>query len=159
MQPIPNTVDWSATAAWIALAISIITPTVSLVLNNIHQQKLKRLELKYKSGVEHYHLCKKAYEEFINNVSPLVCTGFGGSNYNQSYRNLFLYVPARYWKNLQSLDQAIEQGSDNKKELLDEVIKILATLLQKQQTQIQELACIPGLLASIRNRLNRANKT
>ncbi|CUP51876.1 hypothetical protein [Enterocloster clostridioformis] len=45
MPNIPNNTDWSATAAWIALAISIITPTISLLLNNIHQRKLKQLEL------------------------------------------------------------------------------------------------------------------
>ena len=159
MHSTSSTINWNATAAWIALAISIITPTISLLLNNIHQRKLKRLELKYKSGVEHYLLCKKAYEEFINNVSPLVCTGFGGSNYYQSYGNLFLYVPARYWENLEALNQAIKQSTENREALLDEVIKILAALLQKQQTQIQELACIPGLLASIRNRLIHANRT
>ena len=40
--------------------------------------------------------------------------------------------------------------------LKDKNIKIS---LQKQQTQSQELACIPGLLASIRNRLIHANRT
>ena len=37
-------IDWSATAAWIALIISVITPSISLLLNNIHQRKLKKLE-------------------------------------------------------------------------------------------------------------------
>ena len=49
MPNIPNNTDWSATSAWIALAISIITPTISLLLNNIHQRKLKQLELQTKN--------------------------------------------------------------------------------------------------------------
>ena len=41
-----NTIDWNATAAWIALAVSIITPAISLLLNNIHQRKLKENRIK-----------------------------------------------------------------------------------------------------------------
>lgn len=152
--------DWNATAAWIALAISIITPTISLLLNNIHQRKLKRMELKHNSKVEYFHLCKNAYEEFINQISSYAITCVGSvPAYYRSYQNLFLYVPSKYWGDLYALNQAIEQASNNKMELMDSIIKILASLLQEQQTQIQELACIPDLLSPIRNRLNRANKT
>lgn len=39
-----NNYDWNTAAVWIALAISIITPTISLIMSNIHQRKLKKLE-------------------------------------------------------------------------------------------------------------------
>lgn len=55
--------DWNASAAWIALAISIITPTISLLLNNLHQRKLKRLELRHqKNGV--LSKAKRGVQEF-----------------------------------------------------------------------------------------------
>ena len=35
--------DWSAIAAWIALAISIVTPAITTLLTNRHQLKLHKL--------------------------------------------------------------------------------------------------------------------
>ena len=59
-----NTIDWNATAAWIALAVSIITPAISLLLNNIHQRKLKETELKNA-------LIIKQYDEMKNVIMTL----------------------------------------------------------------------------------------
>lgn len=36
-----NTIDWNATAAWIALAVSTVTPTISLLLSNNPSKKAK----------------------------------------------------------------------------------------------------------------------
>ena len=38
-------IDWSATAAWIALAISIISPAITTILTNRHQLKLRELDI------------------------------------------------------------------------------------------------------------------
>lgn len=38
-------IDWSATAAWIALAISIISPAITTILANRHQLKLRKLDI------------------------------------------------------------------------------------------------------------------
>ena len=53
MPSVPNNVDWSATAAWIALVISIIgtvaSPLITTVLTNRHQLKLRALDIKQNS--------------------------------------------------------------------------------------------------------------
>lgn len=41
-------IDWSATAAWIALAISIISPAITTILTNRHQLKLRELDIQEK---------------------------------------------------------------------------------------------------------------
>lgn len=41
-------IDWSATAAWIALAISIISPAITTILTNRHQLKLRKLDIQEK---------------------------------------------------------------------------------------------------------------
>lgn len=64
-----NTIDWNATAAWIALAVSIVTPTISLLLSNIHQRKLKKLELKNALILlQPYSLLPCQYDMMQNNV-------------------------------------------------------------------------------------------
>lgn len=51
-KPIMTPMDWSATAAWIALAISIVgtiaSPIINSILNNRYQLKLHNLDLKNK---------------------------------------------------------------------------------------------------------------
>ena len=37
-------IDWSATAAWIVLGASIISPIVVAVINNLHQRKMYTLQ-------------------------------------------------------------------------------------------------------------------
>ena len=59
-----NTIDWNATAAWIALAVSIVTPTISLLLSNIHQRKLKKLELKNALILKQYGEMESAIIEY-----------------------------------------------------------------------------------------------
>ena len=45
-----NGIDWSATAAWIALVISIVgtvaSPLITSALNNRHQKKMRELDIK-----------------------------------------------------------------------------------------------------------------
>ena len=98
MPNIPNNTDWSATAAWIALAISIITPTISLLLNNIHQRKLKQLELQHETSTDYYKQCKETYENFITqDSSHLYSLGGNQIDYERAYQKLFLYIPKEHW--------------------------------------------------------------
>lgn len=103
--------DWSASAAWIALAISIITPAVSLLLNNLHQRKMKRLELRHQKEMSYY----------------------------QKQSEVFMYVPCEYWDLLISFDEAVRSRDADKSKanaLYLDVTKILASLLQGQRKQI-----------------------
>ncbi|GEM_PF-2387199 len=43
--PVRPLIDWSATAAWIALLVAIVSPIVTAIINNHHQIKLKKMEL------------------------------------------------------------------------------------------------------------------
>lgn len=137
MQVIPNTTNWNDSAAFFALIIAIITPAITLLLNNIHQRKLKKLEIKYKSERDYYHLCKLAYEDFIKQASSyiLYCCGDGAAYY-RAYNNLFLYVPAEYWKDLGELDQIMSSPLEDKSASLNNITKTLAWLLREQRARI-----------------------
>lgn len=90
-----NTIDWNATAAWIALAVSIITPAISLLLNNIHQRKLKETELKNALIIKQYDEMKNVIIEYHKCVSTKLHMISAGaiSEYELAYRKLFLFVP------------------------------------------------------------------
>lgn len=134
-----NTIDWSATAAWIALAVSIVTPTISLLLNNIHQRKLKKLELKHSLRLESYHQMEKVFNDFLDNVSSkLHFVGSHSKEYELAYHKLFLYVPKEYWQTLKIFNEIILTNSDSDaiQEQYLKVTEILASLLQETQKQI-----------------------
>lgn len=134
--PTSPSIDWSASAAWIALVISIITPSISLLLNNIHQRKLKKLELLHLKEIEYYHQCKEAYENFIHqSASQLYSIGGNRIDYERAYQKLFLYIPSTYWDKLKDLNKAIISKSDSTISY-NEFTEILATLLQTQQKRI-----------------------
>lgn len=133
---IATSIDWSATAAWIALIISVITPSISLLLNNIHQRKLRKLELLHLKEIEYYHQCKEAYENFIQqSASQLHSMGGNRIDYERAYQKLFLYTPSAHWDKLKDLNTAIISKSDTTI-LYNEFTEILATLLQTQQKRI-----------------------
>lgn len=131
-------IDWNATAAWIALAVSIITPTVSLFINNRHQRKLKQLELLNQKATEFYSKQCDVFTKYLRHVTNHVYSiSSDFFEYNTSYHELFMYVPQEHWSLLTSLDAAIKSKDKQKIEpLYLEVTKTLALILQEQQKQI-----------------------
>lgn len=134
-----NSYDWNAIAAWIALAVSIVTPTLSLLLNNIHQRKLKNLELKHSLELEHYHQMENVFKDFLDNVSSkLHLMGSFSKDYELAYHKLFLYVPKEYWQTLKDFNE-IFLANNNPKDIQEHYLKvteILASLLQEAKRQI-----------------------
>lgn len=133
-----KSIDWNATAAWIALAVSIITPTISLFINNRHQRKLKQLELLNQKAAEFYSKQCNVFTKYLRNVTEHI-HAVGGSifNYDTSYHELFMYIPEKHWGLFISLDEAIRSKNQQQIELLYlEVTKTLALILQEQRKQI-----------------------
>lgn len=133
-----KTIDWNATAAWIALAISIITPAVSLLLNNIHQRRLKKIELQHQKAMEVYHKQCDVFTKYLDRVATYtLAISSSFIDYTILYHELFMYVPQEHWELLTALDNAIRSKDKPQiEELYLKVTKTLASLLQEQQKQI-----------------------
>ena len=135
-----NTIDWNATAAWIALAVSIITPAISLLLNNIHQRKLKETELKNALIIKQYDEMKNVIIEYHKCVSTKLHMISAGaiSEYELAYRKLFLFVPNEHRETLEKFNKTLLSNSDSAsiQEQYLEITEILASLLQDTQKQI-----------------------
>lgn len=106
--------DWSATAAWIALIISIVGtvvgPIVTTTLTNRHQLKLRDLELKQNRIDEYEKLRYQAINNFISNTGKLLaCADVSTSKESGStYHNVYIYVPKEMWPELDSLYESID---------------------------------------------------
>lgn len=65
-------IDWSATAAWIALAISIISPAITTILTNRHQLKLRELDIQEKHSSTYNAARASTIEDFISKVGKYI---------------------------------------------------------------------------------------
>lgn len=96
----PNNIDWGTTAAWIALAVAIISPIITTIITNMHQSKMKRLEILNNRGLE-------IIERYLS-VTTRQINIFGLSDeYDKYYSLIFLYVPNDLYKAIEELDKLI----------------------------------------------------
>lgn len=95
--------DWSATAAWVALIVSIVSavagPLITTILSNRHQLKLLKIELYQKRKME-------AIENYLK-----VCSSYIGrrtireeTEYLKAYGEIFLFAPKSTWESIERLD-------------------------------------------------------
>ena len=102
-------IDWSATAAWIAVIISIIGASVgpffTACINNKHQLKLRELDIKEKELSEYNAKRRTAIENFLSSTSRYLSDGqyknieACGENFFQVYP----YIPKDLWGDLNNL--------------------------------------------------------
>lgn len=92
--------EWDTIAAWIALVVAVISPIITCIINNKHQIKIKKLEIKEHRGLEviENYLAVTSREIHITGVSE---------NYRKCYAQIFLYAPEETYPDLEKLDNLI----------------------------------------------------
>lgn len=89
-------IDWSATAAWIAVIISIIGASVgpffTACINNKHQLKLRELDIKEKELSEYNAKRRTAIENFLSSTSRYLTDGHS-KNMDECGNNFFQVYP------------------------------------------------------------------
>lgn len=104
--PPTDTIDWGATAAWIALVVAIISPIFTTILSNCHHSKLKRLEIMEQRGLS-------IVENYLAVTSREILTTGISDNYQKCYAQIFLYAPKKLHKDLEELNYLISNPVNN----------------------------------------------
>lgn len=105
--------DWSATAAWIALGISIVGtivgPIATTILTNRYQLKLRKLESTEKEVSEYSRRRRNAIEDFLSNTSRYLmdCHDNNLSECGKYFFQVYAYVPQELWYSLDDLYRLI----------------------------------------------------
>lgn len=130
--------DWSATAAWIALVISVIGtivgPIVTAIINNRHQLKLRKLDIKQHS-IETYETRRfEAINTFLSQVGH--CLSYsdieGIKSCGSSYFCVYQFVPADMWPELDQLyNKLISDESSDEVELFQAITHRLSEILKE----------------------------
>lgn len=104
-------VDWSATAAWVTvlltLIVSIITPAISRILERRYQLKIKKIEQYEKLYIQGFEKKRDLYTEFLR------CTGKCISHANAEclqdagkvIYEMYVYSPKDWWDDIDKINQ------------------------------------------------------
>lgn len=131
-------IDWSATAAWIALAISIISPAITTILANRHQLKLRKLDIHEKHTDAYTSARSIAIENFISNVGKCLAYPELSSveKCGEHFFQVYAYVPQSLWTSLDNLYETINNKRwAEARPLFNEISKSLACLLKEESPQ------------------------
>jgi len=104
--PTTDTIDWSATAAWIALGVAIVSPIFTTIIKNCYQSKLKRLEIMEQRGLS-------IIENYPAVTSREILTTGISEDYQKCYAQIFLYAPKDLHKDLEELNCLISYPVNN----------------------------------------------
>ena len=137
-------IDWSATAAWIALAISItgtiVGPIVTTILTNRHQLKLRKLDIKEKSNSEYLNNRRNAIENFLSNTSRYLVDEHVSNmdNCGKHYFQVYAYAPTDLWDSLDELyKKIVDEDTDQAKQLFLIIARRLTESLAETLQQPQ----------------------
>lgn len=127
--------DWSAIAAWIALAISIVTPAITTLLTNRHQLKLHKLSVKEKREDDYNAARILVIEQFISNISKYISRPSAANEREcaECFFRIYAYVPQLLWPFLDVLNEMLESDQlDDALNLFRDISKSLACLLKEE---------------------------
>lgn len=135
-------VDWSATAAWIALAISItgtvFGPIITTVLTNRYQLNLHKLDIEEKQAELFLNSRKLAIENFMSHVGKYIAYPYGGNleKCGEYFFQVYPYAPEPIWRLLDRLYFYITEGDfDND---LDEIRKLFCQITRVLADSLKE---------------------
>jgi len=105
-------IDWNASVAWIALVVSILTPSITTIITTIHQYKLKKLEMRHADESAYFekrdqvfHTFLKCTGQFINYTSTE-----NENNYGSGFYEIFLFTPSILWPTIEALEKSIRSN-------------------------------------------------
>lgn len=129
-----NNSYWSIVISAITLIVAIISPVLVTILNNLHNTKIKNLELKYEKYISYYQKQEDVFNKFIDYASKQLEANYQSERveYIHCYNELFLYTPEKYWKDFEELNRLIiSRNKDDATKKLSSVSKTLGEILRE----------------------------
>ncbi len=113
MNEATTSIDWSATAAWIALVISVIgtvaSPLITTILANRHQHKMRKLDIEEQVVAKYDNRRYDAINNFL--ISAGYCLALPNrdsvAEFGKSYSSVHQFVPKELWLGLDEFYQYI----------------------------------------------------
>ena len=92
-------------AIYAAIA-AIIAPVLTALINNLHQYRMRKLEMVQDKKIQ-------AIQEYAESCSSYIAQNHRAelSEYSKSYGKIFLYADKKHWKDIQAVHDDIKSGN------------------------------------------------
>lgn len=100
MPVVPNNVDWSATAAWIALVVAILSPAITAYFTNQHQLKLRKIDIEEKA-IDVYEKHRfETISTFLSQAGRFLShpNTANMDNFGERFHSIYQFVPESSWQ-------------------------------------------------------------
>ena len=102
-------IDWSSTAAWITLAVtlafSIASPVITTFMNNRFQLKMVKLNFQQKAHEDHYLKKREIIEAFVSNTGK--CIFYANIEVlrqcGENFYPIYIYTPENLWSDIDEM--------------------------------------------------------
>lgn len=116
---------------------AIIAPLATAIINNLHESRIKEIELKREQRLEFIRHERDAFEDYvgkagaaIRNLTMNTIEAYGGA-----YRVALLYMPQQIRDRAQILDYCVSRNSSDAAQELDEVAAMLHDYIEPRLSQ------------------------
>lgn len=120
--------DFTVSFALLLTLCSIVLPTITTILNNRHQIKMREMDFNFDKKFS----VVEAYIESAGNCLEL-CSRANLSQYNKAKGMLYLYVPKKLCKQINELDICIQNQQINTAKSLFDVLCVDLSNVIKQK--------------------------
>lgn len=120
--------DFTVSFALLLTLCSIVLPTITTILNNRHQIKMREMNF----NLDKKFAVIETYIESVGNCLEL-CSRVNLSQYNKAKGMLYLYVPKKLHKQINELDICIQSQQLNTAKSLFDVLCIDLSNVVKQK--------------------------
>lgn len=104
--------DLSITISAIIAIAAVVSPILTTLINNHHQARLRKIELKQKHFEETVIYQRKIFENYLRAAGR--CAGYNdgkaSQDYHESYFLAFMYVPDTFKPQMQEINQYFYRG-------------------------------------------------
>lgn len=139
-------IDWSATAAWLTLAftliVSIVSPVITTWMNHRFQLRLAELEAKNKEIENHYLKKRAVIDNFITSTGKCLfhADATAMQKCGESFYSIYVYVPQSLWPELDTLQELINSLEfEQAQKQFSNLIKSLADILEEKDRPNQRI--------------------
>lgn len=139
-------IDWSATAAWITLLltliISVISPVITTYLNYRYQLKIRKLEIQEQENDLYYSKKVSCIETFIAALGKcaVLCNREVIRECGEAFHLIYLYTSQDLWAAIDEMQLLMSANKwDEVQKKLPSLSKALAEEINKSKPQHQQL--------------------
>ncbi len=138
-------IDWNATAAWIALAISvtgtIASPLITTYLTNRHQREMRLLDIEQIAETKYIDERNQIFNAFVAKVGQVMAypDKEAVKDFGDAYFAVYPYVPDSFWPKLDMFYKNIIQNHfEEAKRMCPEIIHMISSTSREGLPKIRE---------------------